>query len=106
MKSYCFDIDGTLTEQHKDTPLKAVPRYERIAIVNKLYDEGAIVHLMTSRGMIKSEGNPQEAEKYMRLKTEEQLRNWGVKYHKLYFGKPRVDYYVDDRGINDMDFFK
>ena len=42
----------------------------------------------------------------MRSKTEEQLRNWGVKYHKLYFGKPRVDFYIDDRGINDMDFFK
>lgn len=106
MKSYCFDIDGTLTEQHDDSPLEAVPRLERIAHVNKLFDEGAIVHLMTSRGMIKSEGDPIQAEKYMRSKTEEQLRNWGVKYHKLYFGKPRVDFYIDDRGINDMDFFK
>ena len=74
--------------------------------VNKLFEEGATVHLMTSRGMIKSEGDPKEAEEYMRSKTEEQLREWGVKYHRLYFGKPRVDLYVDDRGVNDMDFFK
>ena len=33
-------------------------------------------------------------------KTEKQLRSWGLKYHKLYMGKPSFDIYVDDKSLN------
>ena len=51
---YCIDIDGTLTEPHKGTPWDAVPLYDRIDKVNKLYDEGATIYLMTARGFVHS----------------------------------------------------
>ena len=38
--------------------------------------------------------------------TEIQLSLWGCKYHQLFLGKPSGDYYIDDKGINDNDFFK
>ena len=37
--------------------------------------------------------------------TEEQLNNWGVKFHDLYLTKPHADIYIDDKGISDKDFF-
>jgi hypothetical protein len=37
--------------------------------------------------------------------TVKQLESWGVKYHKLFLGKPAGDSYVDDKGIKDEDFF-
>jgi len=30
---------------------------------------------------------------------------WGCKYHQLFLGKPSGDFYIDDKGINDTDFF-
>ena len=34
--------------------------------------------------------------------TVAQLKKWGVKYHKLYFGKPSYDLFIDDKAL----FFK
>ena len=36
------------------------------------------------------------------LKTKQQLKKWNIKYHKLIFGKPSYDLFIDDRSI----FFK
>ena len=47
-----------------------------------------------------------EADKFARGRTEAQLTKWGVKYHKLYFGKPRAVTYVDDRAMSDHEFFQ
>ena len=110
---FCIDIDGTLTEPHQGTPWTAVPKYDRIAKVNQLYDEGATIYLMTARGFIKSQehsGTIHEqqgyADEHARERTEQQLEKWGVKYHALYFGKPRAVTYVDDRAMSDHDFFE
>jgi hypothetical protein len=37
--------------------------------------------------------------------TREQLMRWGVKYDALFMGKPSADFYIDDKGIKDNDFF-
>ncbi len=111
---YCIDIDGTLTEPHEGTPWEAVPIPSRIEKVNKLYDEGAIIYLMTARGFIRGVciheddilAAQKEADNYCRERTEAQLSKWGVKYHKLYFGKPRAVIYVDDRAMSDHEFFQ
>ena len=111
---YCIDIDGTLTEPHEGTPWEAVPIPSRIEKVNKLYDEGATIYLMTARGHIHSNAMiyenisdiQREADKFARGRTEAQLTKWGVKYHKLYFGKPRAVIYVDDRAMSDHEFFQ
>ena len=109
---FCIDIDGTLTEPHKGSPWDAIPRYDRISKVNTLYDNGATIYLMTARGFIHSSAlheniseAQREADNFARKRTEAQLKEWGVKYHKLYFGKPRAVIYVDDRAMSDEDFF-
>ena len=110
---FCIDIDGTLTEPHKGAPWDAIPRYDRISKVNTLYDNGATIYLMTARGFIHSNAihdnisaAQTEADNFARSKTEAQLTKWGVKYHKLYFGKPRAVLYVDDRAMTDHEFFQ
>ena len=110
---YCIDIDGTLTEPHEGTPWEAVPITSRIKQVNELYDEGATIYLMTARGFIRGStmhedilAAQKEADNYCRERTEAQLTKWGVKYHKLYFGKPRAVTYVDDRAMSDYEFFQ
>jgi hypothetical protein len=68
---------------------------------------------MTARGFIHSSGRypenitcqQREADYHCRSRTEAQLASWGVKYHKLFFGKPRAKYYIDDRGQHDGEFF-
>ena len=110
---YCIDIDGTLTEPHDGSPWDAIPRRDRIQKVNKLYENGATIYLMTARGFIHSTGRypddincqQREADYHCRSRTEAQLASWGVKYHKLFFGKPRANKYIDDRGVHDCDFF-
>ena len=110
---FCIDIDGTLTEPHKGSPWDAIPRYDRISKVNTLYDNGATIYLMTARGFIHSSAihdnisaAQTEADNFARSRTEAQLTKWGVKYHKLYFGKPRAVLYVDDRAMSDHEFFQ
>ena len=44
-------------------------------------------------------------QKYYSL-TEQQLRKWNIKYHNLILGKPAADFYIDDKGINDEDYFR
>ena len=46
------------------------------------------------------------AEKDFYLFTAKQLKEWGVKYHRLFLGKPAGDIYIDDKGIKDEDFFE
>ena len=31
--------------------------------------------------------------------TKRQLKKWGIRYHKLMFGKPVFDVYVDDKNF-------
>jgi ribonucleotide monophosphatase NagD (HAD superfamily) len=103
---YCIDIDGTLGTETNGRPLEAEPIKERIHIINNLYDKGATIYLMTARGMNASNNNQVEADKLFREVTEKQLKEWGVSYTALFFGKPRANYYIDDKGWNDRDFFR
>ena len=90
------DIDSTIctTDSSKgvDKYNYSLPIYERIEKVNKLYDEGNSITYWTARGSL-SGINYEEL-------TKEQLIKWGCKYHKLLFGKPSYDKYIDDKSFN------
>ena len=38
--------------------------------------------------------------------TKNQLKKWGLRFNKLILGKPSADFYIDDKGIKDEDYFK
>jgi CMP-N-acetylneuraminic acid synthetase len=96
-KTYVFDIDGTICTESFPNYGAAEPIQERIDVVNRLYNAGNHITLLTARGAkIKIDWRPL---------TEGQLKQWGVKYHNLSLTKPFGDVYIDDRGVNDRDFF-
>ena len=69
-----------------------------INLINDLYEKENVIILFTARGST--------TDIDWKELTEQQLHTWGVKYHKLLFGKPEADIFVDDKAISDILFFK
>ena len=104
--TYVFDIDGTLCTKAVDFDYEASePIKERIQVVNRLYDAGHTIIMQTARGMGRHDNNPQKAIQEFYGMTAEQLKQWGVQYHMLFLGKPAADFYIDDKGVRDVEFF-
>jgi capsule biosynthesis phosphatase len=107
-KTVVSDLDGTLCEQ---TPggeeyFSAKPIPEMIAKLNQFYDAGYDVIIYTARGMNLYNGNLVMIEHMYRNRTARWLKDNGVKYHKLQFGKPAGHYYVDDKGVSPSEFLR
>jgi cytidyltransferase-like protein len=98
MKTYCFDIDGTLCHLVPNGDYSvAIPMAKAVDEVNRLYDEGNTIILFTARGA--SSGMDWHD------MTVDQLRSWGLKYHRLITkGKPSFDVLIDDKAINASDW--
>ena len=96
--TYCFDIDGTVCTITDGCYDKAQPYLEIISHVNRLYEAGHRIVFHTARG----------SATHMDWKsvTERQLKDWGVKYHELVFGKPAADIYIDDKGVGIQDWLR
>tara|TARA_Y100001973_G_scaffold82168_1_gene121398 strand:- start:6628 stop:6927 length:300 start_codon:yes stop_codon:yes gene_type:complete len=85
------DIDETICfyEGEREYP-EAVPHYENIAKINKLYNEGHEITYWTARGSVTGIN-------WYEL-TKEQLEAWGCKYHHLSVGvKPHYDLLICDK---------
>ena len=104
--NYCFDLDGTICDtplrksDNKPGYLESTPIPYMVEQVNKLYDDGHKIIIMTARG--RGSGIDWTG------LTIEQLDRWGVKYHDLepMFHKPSADLFIDDKGINVEDWKK
>ena len=106
MKKYVVDIDGTIcTSVTNGDYSSALPIYDRIDKINKLYDEGNYIVYLTARGMGRYNNNADLAKSRFYVITELQLRLWECKYHELFLGKPSGNFYIDDKGINSDEFF-
>ena len=103
---YCFDLDGTICETPSDPDGHNVRYWDSqpfpfmVGTVNRLYNEGNKIIIMTARGR----GSGKD---WTEL-TKEQLEHWGVQYHELepMFHKPTADLFIDDKGINVEDWKK
>lgn len=92
-KVLCFDIDGVIASlvPGNDYSLSR-PEHKVIELIRRLFEKGNKIVLYTARGTVT--GIDWEEV------TERQMKEWGVPYHELYFGKPGADFYIDDRAIN------
>ena len=86
---YVIDIDGTICKEVGEV-IGREPYLDRIAKINKLYDEGHTIVFYTARGLKSGRGE----------------KHYRPKYHELCFKGHNGDYFIDDRGINAEDFFK
>lgn len=103
---YVFDIDGTICNNTFGNYEQAEPFTDRINFINKLHDDGNKIVFFTARGMKTLNGDIGEVYKKYFEFTEMQLKKWKVKYDQLRLGKPSGDLYIDDKGVNDADFFR
>lgn len=97
MTIFCFDIDGTICNTPESNYHLSTPIFERIKVVNELFDAGHEIHFFTARGAATGID--------WRELTEMQLECWGLKYHKLLMGKPHADVFIDDKAMSDIAFF-
>ena len=88
------DVDNTITKTTGTDYHNAIPLYDKIAIINKLYNDGHMVTYWTARGSVSGID-------YYEL-TKKQLDSWGVKYHNFMVGKPPYDIFIDDKTINQI----
>jgi mannose-6-phosphate isomerase-like protein (cupin superfamily) len=94
------DIDNTIcitNDSGADKYEKALPNFERIHDINKMYDEGKSITYWTARGSVSGID-------YSDL-TRQQLTDWGCKYHHLKMNKPAYDLYIDDKCCHSDAFF-
>jgi hypothetical protein len=109
---YCVDIDGTICTPTVGRDYhKAEPWQDRIKVLNKLYDDGNYIIYFTARAMGRFSDLPHsvasvKAKEVLFELTKQQLDDWGVKYNELIMGKPHADFFIDDKGVKDEDFFK
>ena len=92
------DIDNTITFTTGMDYKGAKPRMDRIAKINKLYDEGNYITYWTGRGTVTKID-------WFYL-TKKQLNKWGAKHHNLILGKPPYDIFIDDKSFNSENYFK
>lgn len=104
-KVIAFDIDGTLlTLPTNDEP--GVEKYKTcqpipwaINLCNT-FRVNHYVKIYTSRGMTQYKGDVKKIEEELRNFTEEQLREFGINYDELIFGKEHFDLLIDDKAVN------
>lgn len=105
MKSYVFDIDGTICSLTEGNYFSAQPFKSRIRMINELYEQGHFIVYQTARGMGSSGNNVDQAKQKWETLTKSQLIEWNAKHHLLFMGKPAGDIYIDDKAVSDKDFF-
>lgn len=92
-----IDIDGTICTNTEGDYEYASPFMDRIARLNRLFDQGHEIHYWTARGS----GSGIDWSEL----TKRQISDWGCKYTTLRLGKPSYDVWVDDKAFNSEDFF-
>lgn len=97
---YCFDLDGTICSSVEKSQYElAVPDVQVVNEINRLYDSGHKIKIMTARGCISQIDHTNI--------TKKQLREWGVKYHELIMHvKPHAHLFIDDKAVNIEDWKK
>lgn len=91
------DIDNTITNTQGCDYENAIPLYDRIKKINKLYDEDHIIVYWTARGS-------GTGKQWFQL-TYHQLVSWKAKFHELRMGKPVFDLFIDDKAFNSENYF-
>jgi len=98
-KTLCFDLDNVICTTKNNNYQNSRPKKKVINFINQLYNEGYTIKIFTARFMGRNNDNISKAKKKGYKFTLNQLRKWKLNFHKLIFGKPSFDLYVDDKSL-------
>lgn len=98
-KTLCFDLDNVICTTKKNFYKLSKPKKKVIKYINYLYDKGFIIKIYTARFMGRTNDNGTQAKHAAQKITINQLKKWNLKYHKIFFGKPSFDVFVDDKSF-------
>ena len=98
-KIVCFDLDNVLCKTNRNNYRRSKPIKKNIHTVNILFEKGFYIKIFTARFMGRNNDNIVKAKRQGYEFTKLQLKKWKIKYHKLIFGKPSFDFYIDDKSI-------
>lgn len=92
---YYVDIDNTICQTNGNDYENAIPIFENIAKINRLWHAGNVVIYWTARGS--------RSGKNLHTLTHNQLTSWGCKFNSLLMGKPSFDFIIDDKSLKIED---
>ena len=98
-KIICFDVDNVICHTKEKDYRNAEPNKKSIKKINNLFKQGYIIKLFTGRYMGRNNENRLKAKRQGYKMTVKQLKKWNLNYHKLFFGKPSFDLFVDDKSM-------
>ena len=96
-KIICFDIDNIICKTVNNRYINSKPNMKVINLINSLFEKGHTIKIFTARFMGRNNENITKAKKQGYNLTKKQLKKWNLKYHKLIFGKPSYDIFIDDK---------
>jgi carbamoyl-phosphate synthase large subunit len=93
---FCFDLDGTICSEkyqdyHKEEVLPKIGDK-----IRNLYQKGHQILIYTARGA--------KSGTDWKPLVEKQLSEWEIPYHQIITKKPFADFYIDNKGIDVLDF--
>ncbi len=99
-KIICFDIDNVICKTIGKDYSRSKPKKDVIQLINKLHEKGYYIKILTARYTGRFNDDFDKVKSVGYNKTLRQLKNWGLKFHKLYMSKPSFDFYIDDKSYN------
>jgi len=106
-KIICIDIDNVICKTKGRNYKNAIPNKDVIKKINEMYEVGYIIKFFTGRYMGRNKENVKKAKNQGFKMTINQLKKWKIKFHKLIFGKPSFDLFIDDKSLFfDKDWYK
>ena len=96
---FCFDLDNVICETKNTDYSVAKPYFKVIEKINSLYESGNKILIFTARYMGRNNNDVDLAIKEGFESTELQLKEWGLNYNELIFGKPVYDVFIDDKNF-------
>lgn len=101
MATLIYDLDETLCTKKElnETYSDVKPIQPMIDQLNHYYNEGHTIIIQTARNMLTQNNDVGKVLQNVGEDTLRWLRENGVKYHSIQFGKAYGDFYIDDKSI-------
>ena len=96
----CVDMDGTICKNKigEQQYFDVEPIDGAVDTLNLLKIQGYYIVIHTARGMRTYENNQGRIIAAHAENLINWLKKWNIPYDEVMFGKPHVDYFIDDKG--------